>query len=155
MTESRYRKIKQYKYELIDQYVYNIGVLGYEISHNFVKLDKEGNMTMERGYCWDGPSGPTIDTYDFIRGSLVHDAFYQLMRRDDLPKTYRTEADLLLKEICIEDGMPEIRAEYIYQAVRAFSWMFVHTKPKDTGNICVLGKPCGEEGEEDSDLQCS
>lgn len=73
------------------------------------------------GYAWDGPSGPTIDARNLMRGSLIHDALYQLIREGYLPQEYRNAADLLLKRLCIEDGMNKIKAWLIYQAVSKFA----------------------------------
>ena len=47
----------------------------------------------------DGPSGPAIDTKNFMRASLVHDALYQLMRLGTLDKSRRQYADRLLQTI--------------------------------------------------------
>jgi len=55
-----------------------------------------------------------------MRGSLVHDALYQLMRKKQLPVSYKDYADKLLHDICIEDGMSKFRAWYVYHAVRLF-----------------------------------
>ena len=56
-----------------------------------------------------------------MRGSLVHDALYQLMRLEELDyKTDRKYADQLLKNICREDGMSAFRAWYVHRLVRAF-----------------------------------
>ena len=73
-----------------------------------------------RGYAWDGPSGPMPDTKDAMRGSLVHDAIYQLIRQSHLSAYYRDVADKKLREICIEDGMSHPMAELLYQAVHIF-----------------------------------
>jgi len=70
------------------------------------------------GYAWDGPSGPTIDTKSFMRGSLVHDVFYEAMRKGLLGKRYRYPVDKLLRDLCIEDGMWKWRAAWVYQGVR-------------------------------------
>ncbi|MDJ0785551.1 MAG: hypothetical protein QNK05_02015 [Myxococcota bacterium] len=86
----------------------------------WVSLTRSGRLTLKKGYAWDGPSGPTIDTKDFLRGSLVHDACYQLMRERLLPGRRRKPADVLLWLICLEDGMPKPRADYVYHAVRVF-----------------------------------
>ncbi len=86
---------------------------------NFLCLDTDGTLHIDAGYAWDGPSGPAIDTDDFMRGSLVHDALYQLMRGDFIDEaTWRERADNMLRKICLEDGMAHFRAEYVYQAVR-------------------------------------
>ncbi len=80
-----------------------------------------GILTLKPGYMWDGPSGPTVDTENFIRASLVHDALYQLIREGVLPiKPYRKKADKLLLEICEKDGMSWFRRRYVYYAVRQF-----------------------------------
>ena len=53
-----------------------------------------------------------------MRGSLIHDALYQLMREKVLPQDVRDEADQILREICIQDGMSKLRAWWVYQAVK-------------------------------------
>lgn len=55
-----------------------------------------------------------------MRGSLVHDAFYQLMRKKLIPLEKREYADWLLREICIEDGMSKTRADWFYLGVDLF-----------------------------------
>jgi hypothetical protein len=84
-----------------------------------VTLSPDGTLFLASGYAWDGPSGPTFDTPDFMRGSLVHDGLYQLIRERHIPMDpYREQADRLLRAHCIEDGMSGLRAWYVYQAVR-------------------------------------
>ena len=79
------------------------------------------HLSIKEGYAWDGPSGPTIDTKDFMRGALIHDALYQLLREGQLPKEDRKVADKVLKRTCLEDGMFPLRANVVYLAVRAFA----------------------------------
>ena len=56
-----------------------------------------------------------------MRGSLVHDALYQLMRRGLLNyKEDREPADRILYQICREDGMSRIRAKMVYLGVHWF-----------------------------------
>ena len=64
--------------------------------------------------------GPTIDTSNSKRASLVHDALYQLMREGILGRDRRKDADDLLLRICLADGMAYLRAGWIYWAVRLF-----------------------------------
>ena len=87
----------------------------------FIELDTSGFLIIKSGYCWDGPSGPAIDTHTFMRGSLVHDALYQLMREGLLEQKWRIQADIELRRICLEDNMCKIRAEWVYEAVQTFA----------------------------------
>ena len=45
----------------------------------WIQLYQGGLFHVARGYCWDGASGPALDTMNFARASLVHDAIYQLI----------------------------------------------------------------------------
>ena len=57
-----------------------------------------------------------------MRGSLIHDALYQLMREKHLDhRTYRPVADKILQRLCREDGMSRLRAWWVYQGVRLFA----------------------------------
>ena len=119
----KYRKIDGYKYQLMEKYVHETHWTfskAMEASGKWVALSKTGRLTLKKGYAWDGPSGPTIDTKNFMRGSLVHDACYQLMRVKLLPQSQRKAADVLFWLICLDDGMSRTRADYVYHAVRAF-----------------------------------
>lgn len=111
-----------YKYQLEEDYQQETGIKPVTPGGNrFVQMTLDGALLIRAGYAWDGPSGPTLDTPDFMRGSLVHDALYQLMREGILSKDlHRKQADDLLRTICREDGMPAIRAWWVYLAVRNF-----------------------------------
>jgi Protein of unknown function (DUF1353) len=108
-----------YKYQLKIDYTCEI-----EIKHEsasvigYIELDSTGQLLIKAGYAWDGPSGPTIDTLNFMRGSLVHDALYQLIRERHLGSEHRELADRILQRICREDGMSAARAWWVYQGVR-------------------------------------
>jgi hypothetical protein len=125
-----YEKFRGYKYRLIDSYEHATGITGYcgIEPFEYVRIDDCGTLSIRRGYAWDGASGPTWDTRSNMRGSLVHDALYQLMRIGVIPIAERGKADRLFRDICIEDGMWKIRAWYYYQAVRMFGKS--HAKPK-------------------------
>ncbi len=123
MTKACYRKLQKYKYQLMDDYIVQIDIKPIQnIEFKFLSLSSEGVLTIRKSYAWDGPSGPTIDTRNFMRGSLVHEALYQLMRLSALDyKVHRKRADEILKEICLEDGMFLFRAWYVYRAVHLFA----------------------------------
>ena len=111
---------KGYKYQLKENYSVDVGILDYSFDSAYISLDAKGMLTIKKGYAWDGPSGPTIDTKNFMRGALVHDALYQLMREHVLPITLRNVADFIMYKFCLEDGMTKLRAWYCYQAVKQF-----------------------------------
>lgn len=108
-----------YKYQLNRAYTVKTGVRPIRPAlFGPLTLSTDGVLTIREGYAWDGPSGPTIDTNTFMRGSLVHDALYQLMRLEMLGREHRLTVDKLLRTICIEDGMWRVRAWWVYQGVR-------------------------------------
>ena len=102
-----------------------------EIETQFINITREGNLTIRKGYSWDGASGGW-DSRSFMRASLIHDALCQLINEKLLPRTYQIQADKLLKEICLEDGMFKIRAWWVYRAVRRFDKIGLKKyKPKE------------------------
>jgi hypothetical protein len=110
-----------YKYQLKATYQVQVEIRPEsDIASEFIALDCDGRLTIRSGYAWDGPSGPTIPTLSFLRGSLIHDALYQLIREGWLFLKHREAADKILRRVCIEDGMSRIRAWWVYHAVRVF-----------------------------------
>jgi len=99
-----------FKYQLAEDYKTKVNLIGYTINIKFIKLTPIGILLIRSGYAWDGPSGPTIDTKDSMRGSLEHDVLYQLMRMELLPQSEREFADNRLEQTCREDGMGSFRA---------------------------------------------
>jgi hypothetical protein len=118
-----------YKYQLVSPWHCFTGIEADAAHDEWIRLD-EGLLTVNAGYAWDGPSGPTIDTKNFMRGSLAHDALYQLMREGRLPTKHRKAADDLLYSMCREDGMSWLRAQIVYGAVRAFSAPFAQKQKR-------------------------
>lgn len=114
----RYRE--GYKYQLHEDYQVLVLIKPAAfIFEPYIRLDIDGLLSIRAGYAWDGPSGPTVDTKNFMRGSLVHDALYQLMRHGHLdPILFREVADGELVRLCREDGMSSIRAAWVYAGVR-------------------------------------
>ena len=117
----RYKK--GYKYQLAEQYQDTISIIpDHDIVSDYIDLDTQGSIVIKKGYAWDGPSGPTVDTRNFMRGSLVHDALYQLMRANQLDRQrWRNPADRLLQQMCREDGMNRLRAWWVYKGVDWFA----------------------------------
>ena len=109
-----------YEYQLAETYQVLVAVRpAVAIRTPYVDLDQYGTLTIREGYAWDGPSGPAIDTKNFMRGSLIHDALYQPMRAWLLnADQWREVADQELRRICREDGMSALRAWWVYHGVR-------------------------------------
>lgn len=120
----KYRSLKGYKYELLKSETIPLPRFSlYTITDDeFVYLAK-GKLTVRAHYAWDGPSGPTIDTENFMLGSLVHDSLYQMIRKGKLPYECKDAADRALQDICIKEGMSKFRAWYVYWGVRLFGFM--------------------------------
>ena len=106
-----------YKYQLAADYSIKTNILGYDIDTEYIRLAPDGILTLREGYAWDGCSGPTKDDKTNMRGGLIHDGLYQLMREGHLPEEVRIIADCMLKNICIEDGMDRFRAWYYFEGV--------------------------------------
>lgn len=112
-----------YKYQLAEPHIEKIALLPAEhIAHSdYIVLSVDGDLIINAGYAWDGCSGPTWDDKTNMRGGLVHDALYQLMREGLLPQDHREMADNELYRLCREDGMNVVRAWTYLKGVRLFA----------------------------------
>ena len=107
----KYKKRRKYKYNLYSDFKYSTDIkVDTSKDLDILKIDSDGELSIKAGYSWDGPSGPTIDTKNFMQGSLVHDALYQLMRERVIAQSKRKRADEILRIFCRQDGMSKIRA---------------------------------------------
>lgn len=110
-TTMWYRSVRSYKYQTTKPMSIKLskdyGVWG---ETNFVCIDHD-TLYIQKGYAWDGASGPTWDTESSQRASLVHDALYQLIRVGILSMNDRISADKELERIAVEDGMWKWRAK--------------------------------------------
>ena len=127
-----YRKVTV-KYILTRPYEDEVAIFGYDINEVYFRLTSTGHLTINALYGWDGPSGPTIDTIDSLRGSLMHDVLYQMIRRGLIPPSYKDYADTLFHKVLLEDKMGEGRADYWFEGVEHFG-----------GSSCIPGKDSPE-----------
>jgi len=110
-----------YKYQVAKQFYIKLGIVPFAtILRPFVEMDMTGNTKILPGYAWDGASGPTWDSKNSMRSSLVHDIGYQLIRLGLINSAYKEYFDQLLRDLCVEDGMFKWRAEYWRWAVIKF-----------------------------------
>lgn len=128
-----------YKYRTSKTYWVFTNIIPFEeIQIGRITLTVEGLLIIDRGYSWDGPSGITIDTKNFMPGSIAHDALYEILRCPTRPldrrcdivrgdqiiihaathEQVREEADSLLLSMVKADGMSEFRSSYVYKGVR-------------------------------------
>lgn len=123
-----------YRFQLEELYQHHTGLSPRpgEAGNRFVGMSPDGLLTIAAGYAWDGASGPAINTRTILRGSLVHDALYQLIRIGALGPEHRERADALLREICIADCMWPPRAWWVHRAVRTFGGHYLRNKPTQT-----------------------
>jgi len=112
---------KGFKYQLHHDYFEHIPIQPEQpIKTQFIKLDLHGNLVIRRGYAWDGVSGGCPDFDAMMRGSLKHDALYQLMRMELLNVKWRETADSMFKRDSKIDGAWHWFARRAYKALRWF-----------------------------------
>lgn len=116
----KYRAGYRYQLAETERYQSDIMPVGMLADTDWLALDGEGLLTIRAGYAWDGASGPVIHTPENMRASLIHDAYYQLIRLGLVHFAYREAADRVYRRVCLEDGMSEERAESHYIALRLF-----------------------------------
>lgn len=112
---------KGYKYQLTEDEVTVTPIRpGSAIETDFISLSVNGVLTVKKGYAWDGPSGPTIDTDNSMTPSLNHDAFAQLMRMGLLSRVHRILSNVFFARQCLERGMLRIRAWFWKRSLDKF-----------------------------------
>ena len=128
-----FKRNKNYKYELAEDVSFPVPAeIGTALSP-FI-LQGMGAITIKGGYAWDGSSVPLKRLVKFMtfgrcdldryckQASLVHDAFYQLMRSRLLPRPYKAGIDRLYEKMCIAGGMGKREAAARYWAVKTFGY---------------------------------
>ncbi len=95
-------------------------VLNRKIQHGNIFLI-DGWLTCLAGYEWNGSNGIVKNNRN-KRASKFHDALYDLMKVEKLPKKYRKKADKLYLELLIENKTCKIWAYIQYISVRLFGW---------------------------------
>ena len=109
-----------YKYQLFENAYFQTEIKPEKyLELPFSSLSKDGILTCCRGYAWDGAT-MAIDTKNFMRASLCHDALYQLMAHNLLDKKWREQADKELIKVAKANGMSAFRRWYVYLAIRTF-----------------------------------
>ena len=115
---------KGYKYKLAshirirapfaDKFVEKGATLGNE----WVYVDC-GYLHIQRGYAWNG-ANVIPDTAKVMFPSIVHDAWYQLLREGHVPFWTREDADQWFGDLCYERGTNRLLADIYIVALGAF-----------------------------------
>lgn len=128
----RYSNIERFKYRLTNVYKFQLpgkfpeAVHSKFIPHTWLNYDIEkGYIVFNIGYCWDGSSGPTIDSKKCQLAGLIHDGGYQLLREGvfggrDEREDAREYFDNLYYQLCLEHGMGKKRAWTRWKGLRWF-----------------------------------
>jgi len=122
MTPGLIKYYDGYKYQLAADYTLLVPIDAEKDGDTgLIRLTTYGELTIRKGYAWDGPSGPTFDSACGMRGSLIHDALYQLMREEKIGMHNRPAADELVYRILLEDGMWKWRAWLWRRGVKKYA----------------------------------
>lgn len=124
-----YQELKRWKYRIKKTAVFQTPIRpAADIITEYVNLYTDGRLEIKPNYCFDGPSGPTIDRAKAVwplganlRGSLPHDALYGLGRAGLLGPECRDIADEILREVWLEDKMAGWIAATEVAAVKRFA----------------------------------
>lgn len=117
----RYKK--GYKYRIVKDFSVRLIKFGLIVSK---KIDTkyysviDSVLTIKEGYSWDGASGGMVDTKGVMIPALVHDCFYEMIRKGHLSSDMRVEADKIFLKLMKERGVNLIRRNIAYRAVRLF-----------------------------------
>lgn len=128
---------KGYKYQLAARELFVLGPMfrfDKPIITEFITL-KDGLLHIQKGYAWDGASGPTKDTKNSMRGSCCHDALYQLMRMGLIDNNLWSFADSELYKCLEKDGMSSFRRWYWRKGLKSAKGK--HAKPSNRKKIYI------------------
>ena len=142
-----------YLFELAEDETRLTPITEYAVTR-FVELDPDmGQIWIGKGYAWDGSSIPfkkflrkiTFGKYDPDKyckeASLVHDAFYQLMRLNLLSRDHKDTIDRLYEKMCISGGMSKRQAARRYWFVKKFGARTLKPRYYPEKVILDTGKP--------------
>ncbi|MCG8478879.1 MAG: hypothetical protein MI724_07275 [Spirochaetales bacterium] len=164
-----YTKVRRIiKYQLHCDFVYHTTIdTRFSVDTAFISL-RNGTLTIRKGFLWDGPTAGNIwakltgnrrAKRMLMRGSLVHDALYDLIRMNkfadkDQERHVAEIADVLLRRLITEDGIPSHEAEMIDAIVERFQKLATARPELNRSRTRYAGNPdrfpkkdcrCGEE----------
>lgn len=110
-----------YKFKVEEDVYFKLPVSMPDFEHDYCAV-KNGTIFVNKGYAWDGASGPVFNTKNTLVASLVHDVLYQAQRLNLIERnsTNRKNADENFYELLKYYGVNPIRCKIWYLAVRFF-----------------------------------
>ena len=118
-----YRRVR-WKYVLNEPYIHRFTssffrpghmTIGVVCEHYRISGDR---IEFKPGFGWDGASGPTVDSENTMRASLVHDCLYRAIKDGAIRPQYRARSDREFRRILKQDGMTWLRRWIWWWAVR-------------------------------------
>lgn len=128
----------EWPWKVISPLLFETHFTEYEFCNDYVVLTQKGSLILQAGYSWNGNTGIPLWIEKqwlekMLRGSAFHDALYQLIRLNELPKETRKQCDQVLKTIWLEDGVAKPVAWAGYFTVRVFGRLRITNTPTILG----------------------
>jgi hypothetical protein len=136
VNKFKYDNIEKYKYRLTEDYQFrppkgyptpvSAHLVGTHVDDGWIEISVHGHIFFfSEGYCWDGSSGPTIDSKKCQLAGLIHDGAYQMLREGvygigEIKEEAREFFDNLYRDMCREDGMGTFRSWLRWKGLRWF-----------------------------------
>ncbi len=134
----KYRSLSGYKYQVTETFSERVPLFAdVEVIHTHFTLIG-GTITIFAGYCWDGASGPTIDTKNSMTPSAVHDALYQMIRSGLLPPDRQGDADYEIDRLSRERGMSKLRRLVWFNGLSLFGFNAAKLRKEEPQDIILI-----------------
>lgn len=112
-------------YTLLEAYTAQTFVMGETASCEECSLLANGQLIINKGFVWDGPSGPAVDTANTLMPSALHDGLYRLIRLGYLLKHNRLNADKSYRDSLKTWGVSWWRRTMHFKGVDWFGWSHI------------------------------
>ena len=117
----QYMILRDGRYRLTEDFEFATYIRGNFYSRGTVEFSK-GKLSLKKGFTWDGPSGPAIDTANTLLASCVHDALYEIIDKGILYGNARLSADKIYRRLLKVNGVVWWRRMVHYIGLRLFGW---------------------------------
>jgi len=98
---------KGYRYVLAEDLIRDTPITGYEITDKLTSLTKDGVLTVQKWYAWDGNSGPCLDFKKSLEASCIHDVLCDYINLEWLPDHLQPVVDQEYYNIAVYKRMWE------------------------------------------------